>query len=92
MFFVSESLFQRHFWDFFIIYALLSQDFDVEIYALFPQNFCDRKTDFANFLPFRMYECDGVGTLLSSEIITIVGISSCNRILTIDRVFTEMAD
>ena len=39
-----------------MIYALLSQDFDVEIYALFPQNFCDWKADSANFFAFRMYD------------------------------------
>ena len=39
MFLVSDSLFLQHFWDFLMIYALLSRDFDVEIYALFPQFF-----------------------------------------------------
>ena len=46
--------FLRHFWDFLMIYALLSQDFNVEIYALFPQFFCGWKADSANFA-FRIH-------------------------------------
>ena len=43
------------FLDFLLIYALLSRNFYVEIYALFPQIFCDWKADSANFSAFRMY-------------------------------------
>ena len=49
--------FLQHFWDFLMIYALLSQDFDVEIHALFPQIFRDWKADSANLFAFRMYGC-----------------------------------
>ena len=38
------------------ILALLSQNFYVEIDALFPQIFCDWKADSANFIVFRMYD------------------------------------
>ena len=38
--------------DFLLIYALLSRNFYVEIYALAPQIFCDS----ANFYTFRMYD------------------------------------
>ena len=44
------------FLDFLLIYALLSRNFYVEIYALFPQIFCDWKADSANFCAFRMYD------------------------------------
>jgi len=54
MFLVSDSLFLQHYWDFLMIYAPLSRDFDVKIYALFPQIFCDWKADSANFIAFRM--------------------------------------
>ena len=43
------------FLDFLLIYALLKQNLYVEIYALFPQNFCDWKADSANYFAFRMY-------------------------------------
>ena len=39
----------------FIIYALLSRNFVVAIYALFPQNFGDWKSGFADWVTFRMY-------------------------------------
>ena len=45
-----------HFGTFLMIYALLSQNFDVEIYALFLQMFCDWKADSTNFFAFRMYD------------------------------------
>ena len=48
------------FLDFLLIYALLSQKFYVEIYALFPQIFCDWKADSANFFAFRMYDWNSV--------------------------------
>ena len=38
-----------------MIYALLSQNFVVEIYALFPQNILDWGADSANFFAFWMY-------------------------------------
>ena len=40
----------------FMIYALLSRNFDVRIYALFPQIFGNWKVDSADFFTFRMYE------------------------------------
>ena len=56
IFLVSDSLFLQYFWDFFkTICALLSQSFNVEIDALFPQFFCDLKADSAIFFAFRMY-------------------------------------
>ena len=39
----------------FMIYALLSRNFDVRIYALFPQIFGNWKVDSADFFTFRMY-------------------------------------
>ena len=39
----------------FMIYALLSQNFDVRIYALFPQIFGNWIVDSADFFTFRMY-------------------------------------
>ena len=39
----------------FMIYALLSRNFDVRIYALFPQIFWKLKGDSADFFTFRMY-------------------------------------
>ena len=39
----------------FMIYALLSRNFDVGIYALFPQIFGNWKVDSADFFTFRMY-------------------------------------
>ena len=41
-----------------MIDTLLSQNFDVKIYVLFPQLFCDRTADFTNFFAFRMYDKD----------------------------------
>ena len=38
-----------------MIYALLSRNFVVEIYALFPQNILDWGADSANFFAFWMY-------------------------------------
>ena len=38
-----------------MIYSLLSQNFVVEIYALFPQNILDWGADSANFFAFWMY-------------------------------------
>ena len=38
-----------------MIYALLSQNFVVEIYALFPQNILDWGADSTNFFAFWMY-------------------------------------
>ena len=38
-----------------MIYTLLSQNFDVGIYALFPQIFGNLKVDSADFFTFRMY-------------------------------------
>ena len=43
------------FLDFWLIYALLSQNFVVAIYALFPQIFLDWKAESADFFAFRMY-------------------------------------
>ena len=40
----------------FMIYALLSRNFDVRIYALFPQIFGNWKVDSADFFTFRMYD------------------------------------
>ena len=40
----------------FMIYALLSRNFDVRIYALFPQIFGNWKVESADFFTFRMYE------------------------------------
>ena len=34
-----------------MIYALLSRNFVVKIYALFPQDILDKRADSANFLP-----------------------------------------
>jgi len=42
----------------FMIYALLSRNFDVRIYALFPQIFGNWKVDSADFFTFRMYAVD----------------------------------
>ena len=42
-----------------MIYALLSQNFVVEIYALFPQNILDWGADSANFFAFWMYALGG---------------------------------
>ena len=39
-----------------MIYAPLSQNIVVKIYALFPQMFWDWKVDSAAFFTFRMYE------------------------------------
>ena len=39
-----------------MIYALLSRNFGVQIYALFPQNILDWGADSANFSSFWMYE------------------------------------
>ena len=39
----------------FMIYALLSRNFDVRIYALFPQIFGNWKVDSADLFTFRMY-------------------------------------
>ena len=39
----------------FMIYALLSRNFAVRIYALFPQIFGNWKVDSADFFTFRMY-------------------------------------
>ena len=45
----------QHLWDFFLmIHALLSQNFDAKIYALFLQFFSEWKADPANFFAFRM--------------------------------------
>ena len=44
--------------DFLLIHALLLQNLYVQIYALFPQNFCDWNADSANFCAFRMYAYD----------------------------------
>ena len=48
----------------FMIYALLSRNFDVRIYALFPQIFENWKVDSADFFTFRMYALDAVLILL----------------------------
>ena len=44
-----------HLLDFSLIYAHLSQNFVVAIYALFPQIFWDWKVESADFFTFRMY-------------------------------------
>ena len=41
-----------------MIYALLSRNFVVEIYALFPQNVLDWGAESANFFAFWMYALD----------------------------------
>ena len=46
-----------HFLDFSLIYAHLSRNFVVVIYALFPQNFLDWKVKSADFFTYRMYAC-----------------------------------
>ena len=47
-----------HFLDFSLIYAHVSQNFVVAIYALFPQIFWDWKVESADFFAFRMYACN----------------------------------
>ena len=56
MFLVSDSPTLHILGLFLMIYALLSQNFDVEIYTLFLQMFCDWKADSTNFFAFRMYD------------------------------------
>ena len=40
-----------------MIYALLTRNYAVKIYTLFPQFFWGRKVESANFFTFRMYGC-----------------------------------
>ena len=55
--FVLTFYFQMmHFLDFWLIYARLSQNVVVAIYALFPQISWDWKVESADFFAFRMYE------------------------------------
>ena len=60
MFLASDSFFPQHFWDFFLMtYALLSRNFDMEIYALFPQIFVteSRLRKLCRFLNISLYSC-----------------------------------
>ena len=51
-----------HFLDFWLIYALLPQNFVVAIYALFQQIFWDWKVESADFFTFRMYEYEDISS------------------------------
>ena len=54
--FILTSYFRiMHFSDFWLIYALMSQNVVVAIYALFPQFFWDWKKESAGLFTFRMY-------------------------------------
>ena len=54
-FFLTFYFGMMHFSDFWLNYALLSQNVVVAIYAIFPQIFWDWKVKSADFYTFRMY-------------------------------------
>ena len=57
----------------FMIYTLLSRNFDVRIYAVFPQIFGNWKVDSADFFTFRMYGFNHLHIIIRSINLSYLG-------------------